>query len=157
MHWSQTIRPCIVAAVIAIALMVLHLNPFVAMVGAGSLATVFYRQRWREAPMRAGLGARLGMLSGLLWFAMVSILEAVLVLVLNKGGEIRKGAIATLDQVAAQTSDPRLLDWVSRLKTPDGLEAFMIAGVITSFLAAVVLGAIGGAVAGALLRRRDKP
>jgi len=157
MHWSQTIRPCVVSAVIATALVVLRLYPVVAMFSAGFLAAVLYRQRWREAPMRAGLGARLGMLSGLLWFAMLSILEAVLVLVLHQGDQIRKAAIASLDQFAAQTSDPRLLDWVAQLKTPDGLEAFMIAGIITSFLAAVVLGAIGGALAGVLLRRRDRP
>jgi hypothetical protein len=155
-HWSQTIRPCALAAAIATLLVALRLYPIVAMFSAGFLSAVFYRQRWRQAPMRAGIGARLGSLSGLLWFAMLSIIEAVLVLGMHQGDEIRKQTIAAIDQAASQISDPHVLELFNRLKTPEGLEAVMIAGIITSFVAAIVLGAIGGAVAGALLRRQDK-
>lgn len=157
MRWSQTIRPCALAALVATMLVALRLYPIVAMFSAGFLAAVFYRQRWPQAAMRAAIGARLGALSGLLWSAMLSILEAILVLGLHKGDEVRKAVVAAIDQVASQTSDPRVLEVLARLKTPDGLEAFMIAGIVTSFLAAIVLGAIGGALAGALLARRDKP
>src|ERR1700745_381022 len=41
MHWSQALKPCALAALIASVLMSLGLNPFVAMFSVGFLAVVF--------------------------------------------------------------------------------------------------------------------
>lgn len=57
MQWSQALKPCVLAAVVASVLMVLGLNPFVAMAVVGFLAVVFYRQRRPEIMIKAATGA----------------------------------------------------------------------------------------------------
>lgn len=156
MQWSQAIKPCALAALVASLLMSLGLNPFVAMLSVGFLAVVFYRQRQPGTAIKAGVGARVGVLSGLLWFAISSILETLVVIFMHKGPEIKNELIARIDQAASRTSDPQALAVFDRLKTPSGLELLMVFGLIFAFLASVVLAGLGGALGGTLFSRRDK-
>src|ERR1700728_4999346 len=77
MQWSQALKPCALAALVATLLMALGLNPFVAMLCVGFLAVVFYRQRRPEWRVKAASGARLGAISGILCFSFTSILIAL--------------------------------------------------------------------------------
>lgn len=155
-HWSQAVKPCALAALVASLLMSLGLNPFVAMLAVGFLAVVFYRQGHPGALLGAGAGARLGAISGLLWFAISSIFEALVVLVLHKGPEIRQYLLTAVNQAASRTNDPQALAMFDRFKTPDGIEVLMIIGLIAAFFASIVLGAIGGALGGSVLGSRKK-
>ncbi len=157
LRWSQTIQPCVLAAMVATGLMALGLNPFVAMISVGFLAVVFYRQRRPGTVVQAKAGVKLGALSGLLWFGMASILEALVEIFFHKGAELRTQLIERIQQTAAQTSDPQALAVFDRLKTSDGLAFLMIFGLFFAFFAAIVLGGIGGALGGAILGRKDKP
>jgi hypothetical protein len=154
--WSAAFRPCALAALVASLLMALGLNPFVAMLSVGFLAVLFYRQRWIQSAIRPLTGIRLGALSGLLWFAISSILEAVVVLVMHKGPEIRDELLKRIDQAATQTTEPQALAMFDRLKSPGGLELLMIFGLIFAFIASIVLAAIGGAIGGSILGRNQK-
>jgi hypothetical protein len=156
MQWSEAFRSCALAALIASLLMSLGLNPFVAMLSVGFLAVFFYRQRRREMAIKPGIGAGLGALAGLLWFAMSSILEALVVILLHKGPELSSKLIQALQQAAAQTNDPQVLSIFERLKSPGGLELLMLTGLIFAFLASIVLGGLGGLLGGMILGRRDK-
>lgn len=155
MQWSQALRPCALAALVASLLMSMGLNPFVAMFSVGFLAVIFYRQRHREAVIKATAGGGLGAFAGLLWFAMSSVLEALLVIFLHKGPELRNELIVRIQQAASQTSDPQVLSLFQRLKTEGGLEVLMLTGLLFAFFAAIVLGGLGGALGGAILGRRD--
>jgi hypothetical protein len=156
MQWSQAIKPCALAALVASVLMSLGLNPFVAMISVGFLAVVFYRQGRHGIALKAASGARLGALAGLLWFAMCSIFETLIVLFMHKGPELRAALITKIQEAAAQTSDPQVLTVFDRFKTPGGLELLMVMGLIFAFLASIVLGALGGALGAAILGRRDR-
>jgi hypothetical protein len=151
MQWSQAFKPCSLAAGIASLLMLLGLNPFVGMFSVGFLAVIFYRQGSPLASIRPGTGARLGALSGLLCFAMASIVEAALVLLLHKGAEIRTALLTAVNQAAARTSDPQALAVFNHFKSPEGLEFLMIFGLLFGLVAAIVLAAISGALGGAVL------
>ena len=156
-QWSQTVRPCALAALVASLLGSLGLHPVVAMLSAGFLAVIFYRQFRRGSSIHALAGARLGALGGLFWFAMTSILQAVAVIVLHKGPELRHELVTRIEQAASQTSDPQALAMFDRLKSPGGLELLMICALIFAFVAAIIMGGIGGALGGAILGRRDQP
>jgi hypothetical protein len=156
MQWSEAFRPCALAALVASLLMALGLNPFVAMFSVGFLAVVFYRQRRREIVIKAITGAGIGALGGLLWFAMSSVLEALIVIVLHKGPELRNELMIRIQQAASQTSDPQVLAIFDRFKTEGGLEFLMLTGLFLAFLAAIVLGSLGGALGGAILGRRAR-
>ena len=155
-HWSQAIKPSALAAVVASLLMGLGLNPFVAMLVVGFLCVVFYRQSRPGVSITAVAGARLGALSGLLWFAISSILEAIVILAFHKGPEIRQAMITKLDQAASSASDPQVLAVIARAKTPEGFEFLMVFGLIFAFVSAIVLASIGGALGGKILGPRQK-
>lgn len=153
---SAAFRSCALAAALGSLLMTLGLYPLVAILSAGFLAVVLYRQRWPGSMITPGTGVRLGALSGLLWFAITSIAGAIFVLFAHKGPEIRTELIKRIDQVASQTTDPQTVAMLDRLKTPAGLEWFMIASVVLLFLTSIVLAIVGGAIGGALFRRQDR-
>ena len=157
MRWSQALKPCALAALVASVLMLLGLNLLVAMFSVGFLAVVFYRQGQPGAEVKALAGARLGALSGLLWFATSAVLEALAVLLMHKGPEIRKALLAAIDQAASRTGDPQVIAIFDRLKSPDGLEFLMVFFLFFGFFSAIVLGAVGGALSGTVLGRRNKP
>jgi len=155
MQWSEAFRPCALAALVASLLMALGLNPFVAMFSVGFLAVVFYRQRRRGVVLKPRTGAGLGALAGLLWFAISSILEALVVILFHKGPELSSELVKRIQQAASQTSDPQVLAVFDRLKSPGGLEVLMLTGLVFAFLASIVLGGLGGLLGGAILGRRD--
>ncbi len=156
MQWSHAIKPCALASVVASVLMYLGLNPFVAMISVGFLAVVFYRQGRPGIAVRPAVGAGLGALSGLLWFAMSSVFEALIVIFLHKGPELRAALLAKIQEVSSQTNDPQVLALFERVKTPGGLEFLMLISLIFAFLASIVLGGLGGALGGAILGRRER-
>jgi hypothetical protein len=156
MQWSQALRPCALAALVASLLMSLGLNPFVAMFSVGFLAVVFYRQSQRGIMIKTSSGAALGAFGGLLWFAMSSIFEALVVIFLHKGPELRNELLAKIQQAASQTSDPQVVAVFERFKSQGGLEFLMLMGLVFAFLASIVLGSLGGALGGAILGRRDR-
>lgn len=157
MQWSDALRPCALAALVASLMMTLGLNPFVAMLTVGFLAVAFYRQRHRNSAMKASAGAGIGALGGLLWFAMSSVLEALVVIFLHKGPELRNELLTRIQQAASQTSDPQVVAMFERLKSDTGLEVLMLAGLFFALLASIVLGAVGGSLGGVILGRRDRP
>ena len=156
MQWSQAAKPCALAALVAALLMSLGLNPFVAMLVVGFLAVAFYRQRGRERAVKATAGAGLGALAGLLWFAMSSVFEALIVIVFHKGPELRNALLAKLQEAASQTTDPQVLSVFDRLKSQSGLELLMLSGLVFAFIASLLLGGLGGALGSVILGRRDK-
>jgi len=156
MRWSDALKPCALAALIATILMMLGLNPFVAMVCVGFLAVVFHRQKRPEVPVNATNGAGLGVLGGLLWFALSSIFGALVVIFLHQGGEIRTQLIQKIQQTAAQTQDVQVKAMFERLQSPDGLELLIVMGLILAFISSIVLAGFGGALGGIILGRRNR-
>lgn len=157
MQWSRAIQPCGLAALVAALLMALGLYPFVAMLSVGVLAVLFFRLRTTGIAVSPMWGAGLGAIAGLLWFAISTVLEAMVVIFLHKGPELRGQFIAKIDQAAAQTTDPQVLAVFSWMKTPAGLEVAILGGLLFAFVASVALGGAGGALAAAILGRREKP
>jgi len=141
---------------VAALLMALGLNPFVAMLSVGFLAVVFNRQYRPGSMLNTITGAKLGALSGFLWFGMSAILETFIVALLHRGGEIRNELISRIQQAASQTSDSQTLAVFDRLKSPGGLEFLMVFGLFFGFVAAIILSGVGGALGAAIFGRRDR-
>jgi RNA polymerase subunit RPABC4/transcription elongation factor Spt4 len=154
MHWSQALRPCFLAALVALGLMTLGLHPFVAMSSVGFLAVFFYRQRRREATIRGLTGAGVGALGGLLWFVMASILEVSLILITHKGPELQAELLSKLEQASKQAADPQVTALFDKMKSPGGLEVLMISGIIFAFVASIVLASLTGALGAIIFGRR---
>jgi hypothetical protein len=155
-RWVGTLQPCALAALISVLLIALGLNPFVAMLGAGILAVIFSRRRNPEIVIKAGTGARLGAISGLFCFGMSATLEAIVVAVFHKGPELRNAMLQIIQQTAAKTNDPQVTAALDYFKSPQGVAVVLLFALVTAFFASIILGSIGGALAGVFLGRRDR-
>ena len=154
--WSYTLRPCALAAGVAVLLMFLGLNPLVAALGAGFLAVIFSPRRNVGAAIGPAAGARLGALSGFLLFCMSTILETLAVVVLHKGAEIRSEMLDKVQQAAARYPGPQVEPFMNFVKSPGGFVVMMAASLIFGLMAFAVLGGLGGAVSAAFWGRRNR-
>ena len=156
-RWSQALRPCALAAAVAVGLMFLGLNPFIAALGAGFLAAAFCQRRSPGLIIRPATAARLGAFSGLLLFAMSTILEALVVAVLHKGPEIHSEMMDKVQQAAARYPGPQVEPFLDFVKSPSGFEFMIIASLFLGLIAFLILGAAGGAISAAFVGRRNRP
>ncbi len=157
MQWSQALRPCALAALVAIVLGFLHLYLFVVMLSAGFLAVIFYRQPRPGSFVKALTGARLGALSGFLFFIMTSLLAALAAAVPEIRTSMREQFIEYVKNLAAsRPGDPQVQALLDQLKTPDGLVSVLVALGVLYFIASVVLAGVGGALGAAVFGRRDR-
>lgn len=156
-RWSHAMRPCALAAAIAVGLMFLGLNPFIAALVAGFLAVSFSQRRSPESAIRPAVGARLGALSGLLLFGMSTIFETLAVVALHKGAEIRSAMLEKIQQAAARYPGPQVEPFLEFAKSPNGFAFMMIASLAFGLVAVMILGAAGGAVSAAFTRKRNRP
>jgi hypothetical protein len=156
-RWSYALRPCALAAAIAVVLMFLGLNPFVAALGTGFLAATFSQRRNPGSAIRPAAAARLGAFSGLLLFGMSTVLETLVVVVLHKGPEIRTELMDKVQQAAARYPGPQVEPFLEFVKSPGGFAFMMVASLVFGLVAFLILGGLGGAVSAAFGRRRDRP
>ncbi len=149
------LKPCALAAGIAIVLSFLGLNPFVAALGAGGLATVFSGRR-ALATLPPAMGARLGAMSGLLLFGFSTLFETLAVVLLHKGAELRAQMLDKVQQISQRYPGAQVQPFLDFVKTPEGF-AFMMAGsVVFALVAFIALGSAGGAIAAAVLGRSHR-
>src|SRR5580658_468740 len=156
-RWSYTVRPCALAAGVAVVLMFLGLNPFVAALGAGFLGATFFQRHGPGAVVRPAGGARLGALSGLLLFGMSTIFELLAVVILHKGAEIQSEMMYKVQQAAARYPGPQVQPFLDFVKSPGGFAFMMVASLIFGLIAFAILGGLGGAVSVGLSGRRSRP
>ncbi|MGO8793343.1 MAG: zinc ribbon domain-containing protein [Candidatus Sulfotelmatobacter sp.] len=152
----HALQPCALAAGAAVLLVFLGLNPFVTVLGAGFLAVTFSR-RGGQITISAGAGAKLGALTGLLLFAVSTILEFLAVVVLHKGAEIRGEMMDKIQQAASRYPGPEVQPFLDFVKSPNGFTTMLIASLIFGLLAFIALGSIGGAIGATLLGRKNRP
>jgi hypothetical protein len=151
--WSNALPACALAAAIAAVLMALGLMvPLLAVVGAGFLAVGFYRRRNPGVLIKAGAGARLGAVSGLLCF----VLEALALAIFHKGSLLRDKMFEAMQQAASRTTDPQAVAMLDYLKSPAGMALMIVFVLIFAFVAFMILSSLGGALGGIVLGRANR-
>lgn len=156
-QWSQALPAAALAGVIAAGLMFIRLGIFgLGMMSAGVLAVLFYRRRSPGGTLSAGMGARLGMVSGVLGFAMFALFTAVEMLVFHSGGQLRMALLEAIEQSALRSPDPEAQQFLTYLKSPPGLALVMALTLVAMFLAFLIFAGLGGALAAALQRRKER-
>jgi hypothetical protein len=155
--WPRALRACAIAALISIVVTSLRLvPPLLAVPGAGMLAVILYRRRnpgWRVS---AGSGARVGAVTGLLVSAVFAVCCAILVGVLQSGGQVRQEMIEALQQFASRSSDPQVQATLDLFVKPENL-AKLIPDIVLFILFSIAAGSLAGALTGAFLGRRNRP
>jgi hypothetical protein len=156
-EWSQALRTCAIAALISALVMALGLMvPLLAGFGAGFLAVILYHRRNPAWHVSARSGAQLGAACGFFFFGMSAIFETLAVALFHTGGQVRQKMLEALQQAASRSTDPQVQAAFDRLKTPEGLAAMLILGLVVLCLVSIAAGSGAGALTGAFLGRRNR-
>jgi len=156
MRWSQMLRACALAALIASFLALFSVA--VAMLAAGVLAVAFYRQHRPGIALRASDGAKLGALAGILCCCILSFVTAFAATVPDVRAKMQGQLIENAQKVSAwfPVNPADMQASIDQLKTPRGFTTALIEACVALFLLSIVLGALGGALGSAILGRRGK-
>src|SRR5713101_5937542 len=97
-EWSQALPATALAGLIAAVLMMTPLRAFgLGMAVGGSLSVVFYRRRNPVANITPGMGARLGMASGLLGGSIFTVLLSAGTVMFHAWDQIRQKVIQLVE------------------------------------------------------------
>jgi hypothetical protein len=150
-QWSKALPAAALAGLIAAG--IIPLGTFaLGMISAGVLAVLFYRRRNPGVTMSPGMGARLGVVSGVVGLGIFSVLIAIEVLVFHNGGKLRAFLLEPLEQYAARFPDPQARQFLPYFKSPPGLALI----VVMMFFACLIFSSLSGTLAATLLRRRER-
>jgi hypothetical protein len=140
--------------VVAIFIIAVSKSAPLGMLAAGFLSVVLYRRRCPATHFTAGMGARLGALTGGLGFG---VLAAILALwtAFRSGKEIHDALLNNIQQYAAHSSDPRMQQVLELFNTPDGFTFIMVFGLFMTLVAFLIFSSLGGALGAFLLQRKD--
>lgn len=123
----------------------------------GSLSVVFYRRRVPVANVTPGMGARLGMVSGILGGGIFAALLSVGTTLFHAWDNVRAKLIEVVEQTAARNPDPQTQQALEFFKSPDGIVLLLTTALIGALIAFVIFSGLGGALGAAFLRRKEHP
>ena len=156
-EWSHALPAAALAGLIAAILMMTPLAAFgLGMLIGGGLSVVFYRRRNPIAAVTPGMGARLGMLSGVLGGGIFAALISVFTIVFRVWNQIREKLIELVEQAAARNPDPQAQQAMEFFKTQPGIVLLITMAVVVTLAGFVILSALGGALGAVLFRRKER-
>ncbi len=119
----------------------------------GALTVLLYRRR-RPMAMTPGMGARLGVVAGLLGFFAFAIVASLELLATR--GALMRAFWAQVQQQAATNPNPAVREMVERLSSPEGMAVLFTMVLIFVLGFFLVFSSIGGAIGAWLFGRREK-
>jgi hypothetical protein len=155
-EWSQALPATALAGLIAAVLMMTPLAGFgLGMLIGGSLSVVFYRRRIPVVHVTPGMGARLGMVTGILGGGIFAALLSIGTMLFHAWDSVRAKLIEVVEQTAARNPDPQAQQALEFFKSPEGIVLLLTTALIGTLIAFVIFSGLGGALGAALLRRKE--
>jgi hypothetical protein len=154
-EWPQAWPSAGLALLAAIFLIFLGMPAGFGMFAAGFLCVVLYRRRCPATHLTAGMGARLGALTGTLGFGVLAVMLALWT-AFRSGKEIHDGLLNYIQQYAARSSDPHMQQVLELFNTPEGFTFIMILTLIMTLVAFTMFSSLGGAIGAFLLHRKER-
>lgn len=155
-RWGAAFRNCLVAAAITTVVILVAGHPLLILFtlpAGGWFAVFLYARRTEHLPLTAGVGARIGAVTGLTAFGLYAILMAV-VLVFQRSRfleEIKKA----MTQAAAQNPNPQTQQVVEKLMSPEGIAVLVTISAVFLFFVFLVLCSVGGAIGGSMAKGKS--
>jgi hypothetical protein len=116
-------------------------------------AVLVYAKAAGSPPMTAGMGTRIGLVTGFLGFALGAVLVGAELAVAR--ATVLDTVKQTIERAAQQNPSPQSQEVLKQFSTPEGLMALLILTLTLAFFLFLIFGASGGAIAGAALRSRQ--
>ena len=155
LDWQQALPSAAMAMAAAIFLILLGMPAGLGMLAGGFLSVFLYRRRRPLTHLTAGMGARLGALTGGIGFG---VLAAILALwtAFRSGKEIHDALLNYIQQYAARSSDPHMQQVLDLFNTSDGFTFIMILTLIMTLVAFVIFSSAGGALGAFVFYRKER-
>ncbi|HEU5454030.1 MAG TPA: zinc ribbon domain-containing protein [Terriglobales bacterium] len=154
-NWGDALPGALAAgALVALAWLIPFLGFLLWPLAAGVLAVLFYARRRPLREMASGMGARIGVIAGLLGFAMMALLMSLELLAFRGTGKLRQLLLQTMQQAMASNPDPAAQEAMHKLMTPEGIAVLVTFAMILFFAMFLGLGALGGVLGASLMRKR---
>jgi hypothetical protein len=144
-----------IALLAAIFLLLVGMPAGLGMLAAGFLSVVLYRRRCPATYVTAGMGARLGALTGVLGFGVVTAVFALWT-AFRSGQELHDALLKYIQQYAAHSSDPHMQQVLELFNTPEGFTFIIILSLIMTLIAFLIFSSVGGAIGAFLLHRKER-
>jgi hypothetical protein len=159
-QWRRALLPVLLpSALVAIVMQLPYLNLafllWIALAAAWSCS--LYSRRVPTAILDAGVGARLGAVTGVFAFLFEIILLGIALGVdaVSGHGELRSALQQQLRAAAQSNPNPAATDFYNKLvSSPEALAMFLAVVLVIMFVGFIVFGTIGGALRGASLAHR---
>jgi hypothetical protein len=158
-HWPQAFRCALPAALLATVvgfIVSLAAGPLPGIIAwallSGVLGAAMYARRMRPLPIVPGIGAKIGALTGVMGFLVVSLLTSAQLLT-RGSGEFRALLQEQLRRSSA-AADPAVQPWLDYFLSPSGMAVMMMASLFFTLVLFVGLSSVGGAIWTKLGKRR---
>ena len=163
-HWSRALVPVSQAAAIA---GILSLLPRISALCClwlplgGALAVWFYKRTLPASRVTAGMGFRLGAVTGVLAYGLYIVISAAELLIArfafhqNTGAELRDTFQKALEQGVAKNPTPEAQQVLKSFSSPEGMAIAITLGLVLMFLAFIIFSSLGGAAGSAAFGEKD--
>jgi hypothetical protein len=152
---AHLLKPCALAALVASILVVLGLYLPVAMIAAGALAVVFYRQQIGGLEIKPAAGFRIGALGGLFFSLDIGLISGLAYVL--QGPKVHQAILESAEKwVASLPPDPNVQAALEQLKTPSGFALDLALGCVLLFVVCLITASLGGGLVAAILGRGQK-
>jgi hypothetical protein len=155
LEWAYVLPSAGIALLVATFIIVVSKSTGLGMFAAGFLCVMLYRRRCPATHITAGMGARLGAVTGALGFGVVAAFLALWT-AFRSGKEIHDAFLNYIQQNVSQSSDPRMQQVLDLFNTPEGFIFVMTFSLIVTFVAFMIFASIGGAIGAFLLRHKGQ-
>lgn len=155
LEWVHALPSAGIALLAAIFLILLGMPAGMGMLAAGFLSVLLYRRRRPATHFTAGMGAKLGALTGGLGFGALAVILALWT-AFRSSKAIHDALLNYIQQYAAHSSDPRMPQVLELFNTPEGFTFVMILTLVMTLVAFLIFSSLGGALGAFLLHRKDR-
>lgn len=152
-HWGEAFPSIAIAGVVTGLASFLPFGVLWTIAG-GFFAVFLYRRKHFGWPLTSGTGAKLGAVTGLIGYAIFSIVAAIDFT--RPNSTLRQMLTQALQEAASRNSDPAVQDMYHKMSTPEGMAIMVVAMMIVLFAFFLGLGAAGGALGASLTRRNRR-
>lgn len=161
-EWRHALPAAALAGLVAAVAMAITGGGFgLGMLASGAFAVLIYHRRSPQTSLTAGVGARLGAVTGFISSVALALLLSLEMAFLHTGSQLRQELRSTLLQSIEQAAnragtDPQTQQAVQFLRSPQGLALMLSLGILVTFLLFMLCSSIGGAISAALLGKRKQ-
>ena len=165
-HWSQALVPVSQAAAIA---GILSLLPRISALCClwlplgGLLAVWFYKRTTPTPRVSAGMGFRLGAVTGVIAYGLYIVISAAELLIArfalhqNVGAELRATFLKALEQGVAKNPTPEAQQMLKSFSSPEGMAIAITLGLVLMFLGFIIFSSLGGGAGSVMFGEKDSP